>query len=381
MNNRLLLLVGGIALMLGLASCGEYSNTEAGEATCVYNGGFIDSKDFREYKGPGSGREHVGWSSDKFEVPLRLVTFSGLDGADPLAVNVGGMQMFFDYTVRMKFNTELLEDEEGEAILGTAGTGKPAVCELIETQLKPFNATDFNDPDGIWATTWLESRVEPQAEVAGVRALQNTPDPVSIYFNIPPDCEAEDAEEEAECDGTGARDLAATEFGRELTEELNAALGRQFFCGPDHNWLSSACSNVEVVLPQPSVSEADRNILEAPRKARTNADSRVATAEEETRAELAEANEAANRAEGVAAARTRVANSAEEKANADELIAEQEARSIRVEVGNEFIWCEVVRSLGESCWLVAAAQNGGLPAVLGEIPEAVTVTTPIGGTE
>ncbi len=367
--------------MFGLASCGEYSNTEAGEATCVYNGGLVDSKDFRQYKGPGSGREHVGWGSDKVEVPLRLVTFSELDGADPLAVNVGGMQMAFDYTVRMKFNTELLEDEDGEAILGTEDTGKPAVCELIETQLEPFGATDFNDPAGIWATTWLDSRVEPQAEVAGVRALQNSPDPVAIYFNIPPDCDAEDTEEEAECDGTGARDLAAAEFGRELTEELNAALGRQFFCGPDHDWLSSVCSDVEVVLPQPRVSETDRSILEAPRRARTEADSRVAQAEQKTRAEVAEASEAATRATQVAEARERESLAAEQRADADELIAEQEARSIRVEVGNEYIWCEVVRSLGESCWLVAAAQNGGLPEVLGEIPEAVTVTTPIGGTE
>ena len=364
-----------------LAACGEFANTEAAEVGCVFNGGILDSKDFREYTAPGAGRDQVGYGSNVIEVPLRLVTYEvSLDASrgdtpesDSIKVNVGGMAMQFEPTVRMTFNTALLKDEDGEEITGTAGGGKPTVCELVEVQLKPFEATDFNTPGGQWQYFWLANRFRPWLDVAGVRALQDAGDPVALYYNLGDDGE------EAGARNIGARDAAAEVFGQELTKELNAALGGQYFCGPDHTWLSDSCSDLQVTLPQPVVSKEDEQVLNAPRRARTDANARVAAAEEETRAAVAEAEEAANRATEVAIAREREATAAERQANADEEIATQAARTIRVNVQNEYVWCEVVRSFGEPCWLVKAAENGSLPEVLGEIPSDVQVTVPVTG--
>lgn len=364
-----------------LAACGEFANTEAAEVGCVFNGGWLDSKDFREYTPPGAGRDQVGWGSEVVEVPLRLVTYEvSLDpergdtaAADSIKVNVGGMAMQFEPTVRMTFNTAQLEGDDGDPIEGTAGGGKPAVCELVEVQLKPFDATDFNTPGGQWQYFWLANRFRPWLDVAGVRALQDAADPVALYFNL------SDDGEEADGRNVGARDAAAEVLGQELTKELNAALGGQYFCGPDHTWLSDNCSDLQVTLPQPVVSNEDEQILNAPRRARTSANARVSAAEQETRAQVAEAEEAATRATEVAVAREREATAAVRKADADELIATQEARTKRVNVENDYIWCEVVRSYGEPCWLVKAAENGSLPDVLGEIPSDVQVTVPVTG--
>jgi nucleoid-associated protein YgaU len=115
-------------------------------------------------------------------------------------------------------------------------------------------------------------------------------------------------------------------------------------------------------LPQPIVSDEDERILNAPRRAATEAN-----------ANIAEAQEAAREARLVAEARTVEAESAEEKANADELIAAAESVKARQDVA----WCVEYKALGEPCWLIRAAETGSMPTVLGEIPEGVVVPVPV----
>ena len=336
-----------------LASACSYSNTDASTMSCVFNGGPLDSKDFREFKDPGSGREAVGVSSDTIDIPIRLLTYQisqdpstgDTRTADSLEVNVGGMLMQFEPTVNMKFNTGIEE---------VADKDKPVVCTFYETHLKAFNANDFNVPGGNWQFGFLGSRVRPSIDVAGVRAIQTFDDPIKMYFNI-----VENGEE------LGYRDRAAAAFSKALSSEPEAVLGGEFFCSPEHAYKSDECGDVRVILPQPDISSEDLAILAAPQRARTEANARIA-----------EADEAARQAQQVAEARTLEAKSAQEKADADEKIAQEEARTVEVATQNEYAWCRVLRELGERCWLVAAAENGSLPQVLGEQDDTSILISP-----
>ena len=324
-----------------LSAC-SYSNTDAATLACVYNGGMFDSKDFRSYKDPGSGRENIGVGSVEISVPTRLITYQisrdpalgDTPTADELSVNVGGMVMGFEPKINMKFNTGLDMVD---------GKEKPKVCSLYETHLKAFEATDFNEQGGKWQFGFLSSRARPSIDVAGKRVIQSFNDPIKMYYNT-----VEEGEE------LGYRDRAANKFGAELSSELDKVLGDEYFCGPKHSYKSDVCDQLQVTLPQPEISESDLAILSAPQRARTEAN-----------AEIAKAKEAARQAQEVASARTIEAESAKEKADADEEIAREEARTVDVAVRNELAWCAYARELGEECWKLAAAENGGLPKVLG----------------
>ena len=336
-----------LASALFTAGCGcAYASTESAEVGCVFEGGPLDSREFREYTKPGSGRQQVGWESNVIEAPLRLVTYqiSLVEGqgdtpkSDHLPVNVGGMPMKFEPTVAMRFNTKIL-DPDGEA--------KPVVCQFIEEHLRPFGATDFNTAGGVWHYQWLADRFRPWVDVAGVRVLQEFNDPVALFHNHPVDDGNDDLP-------VGYRDRAAVRLGEELSEELEAALGGEFFCSPDHDFGGTECGDVRVTLPQPHVSAEDEAILKAPQRARTEADAAIAEAAEEAR-----------KAAEVAQYRATEAESAEAKADADEKIAQEQGRTVRVDEELNYEWCRVLIELGESCWLVRAAENGSLPAVLG----------------
>lgn len=327
-----------LAFLTFLAGC-SWSTTDTSTFSCVYNGGPFDSKTFRQVLEPGSGRTQIGVGSTEVRIPTRLITYQiSMDPAigdtptaDSLDVNVGGMVMQFEPTVNFKFNTALQEVD---------GLDKPVACSFYETHLKPFGATDFNDEGGDWQYGFLASRFRPSVDVAGIRVLQSFSDPVAMYFNT-----------------DGYRDQAQEAFGFELQEELARVLGSEpgfdYFCGPSHTYASDTCGEVQVILPQPIISQDDLAILSAPQRARTEAN-----------ASIAQAQEKAREAEQVAAAREREAEFAEQKANADERIAEQEARTIEVESRNDYAWCDYLIELGESCWLVKAAENNGLPNVM-----------------
>lgn len=346
--------LAALAFLMVLAGC-SWSTTDTSTFSCVYNGGPFDSQTFRQVLEPGSGRTNIGVGSTEVRIPTRLVTYQiSLDPsqgdtptADSLDANVGGMLMQFEPTVNFKFNTELVEVD---------GEEKPVACSFYETHLKPFDATDFNETGGEWQYGFLASRFRPSVDVAGIRVLQRYDDPVAMYFNT-----------------EGYRDAAQEEFGLELQAELARVLGSQagqdYFCGPSHTYGSETCGEVQVILPQPVISNEDLAILSAPQRARTEAN-----------ASIAQAQEKAREAEQVAAAREREAQFAEQKANADERIAQQNARTIEVDTRNEYAWCAYLRELGEQCWLVAAAERGGLPNVLtGENTEPPSiVVTPEG---
>lgn len=325
------LLVTGFTFLIGAT----WSKTDASSMTCVYNGGPVDSRDFRGYQEPGSGREYQGLFSETVDVPVAIrqyrVSLNPEQGDTPapdsINVRVKGYDMTFEPTVTFTLNTQVRD-------------GKPVSCDFIEKQLRQFGATDFNKEGGNWQYGFLNERFRPVLDDVTTRVLQSDYDPGDVKFNI-----------------NGTRDRAAEEIGVELKKALDRSLGDDYFCDSNYKFAedTEACgTGLTVILPEPSLSDDDETQLAKPQRAKIDANNDIAAADENARkaAEVAEAKELE-------------AESAERRATAEEKIASENARTADAEATITYAWCEYLVSLDQDCALVKAAENGDFPAVIG----------------
>lgn len=339
-----LLAIVGLVILVG----GEWSDTNATEMTCVYNGGPLDSKGYRNYEEPGAGRNYEGFASSSVYVPVRLVQYRvSLDPTqgdtptpDKVTVRVKGYSMDFEPTVTFTINTQVID-------------GKPVACDLVESQLKPFNATDFNTQGGNWQFKFLNERWRPVLNDVMTRVLQRGYDPGELKFNT-----------------GGARDRAADEVGKDIKAALRRSFGVDYFCDSDYKFSQDAAScgdSLTVILPEPKLSAEDESQLSKPQRAKIAADN-----------DIAAANEAARKAQEVADAKQKEADSAKTLADANEEIAKQNARVVTANASNDYAWCAYIVTLGQNCALVKAAEQGDYPDVItgGDTSIAIPVTTP-----
>ena len=320
---------------------GTWSKTDASSMTCVYNGGPIDSRDFRGYAEPGSGREYQGFLSETTDVPVAVRQYRvSLDpnqgdtmGSDSVNVRVKGYEMTFEPTVTFVINTEIRD-------------GKPVACDFIEKQLRQFGDPNFNGEGG-W-TTFLNERVRPILNDAMTRTLQANYDPGDVKFNV-----------------NGERDRAAEEVGIALQAQLKRQLGEDYFCSPTTTFGSPDCGTLTVIIPEPSLDDEDETQLAKPQRARIDANN-----------DIAAADEAARKAEQVAAAREVEAESATRKADADELIALEESRTADATATVDYAWCEYLVTLGQNCAFVKAAENNNFPTVIPDGSTSIAIPVP-----
>lgn len=339
-----------IGIIVGIVAWagGTWSNTQQVEMTCVYNGGPLDNKNFKGYVEPGGGRQYQGFMSSTVDVPTRLVQYRVSltpgegDTAAPASIKarVKGYQMDFEPTVSFTINTQVKD-------------GKPVSCELIEQHLRGFNATDFNDTDGNWRYRFLNERWLPVLTDVMTRELQAGYNPGDLKFNT-----------------GGARDKAAEAVGVALKSALAKQLGGDFFCDPDYRFGGGeeACGDsLTVILPEPKLSAEDEAQLAKPERAKVDADN-----------DIAAANEQARKAAEVAAAKTKEALSAAERATAEETINRENNRVQEAAAVNTYAWCEYLVELGQDCALVKAAENSNFPSVItqGNLDLAVPVPVP-----
>ena len=315
---------------------GTWSKTDASSMTCVYNGGIIDSRDYRGYEQPGAGRNYQGFMSEVVDVPVAIRQYrvslnpeqGDTPGPDSIKVRVKGYDMTFEPTVTFTINTEVRD-------------GKPVACDFIEKQLRQFGATDFDKEGGNWQFGFLNERFRPVLDDVSTRVLQAGFDPGDVKFNI-----------------NGARDEAADEIGMELKRALDRSLGDDYFCASDYKFgeNTEACgTGLTVILPEPSLSDDDEAQLAKPQRAKIDANNDIAAADENARkaAEVAEAKELE-------------AESAERRATAEEKIAQENSRVSAADATIDYAWCEYLVELGQDCALVKAAENSDFPAVIGE---------------
>jgi hypothetical protein len=307
-------------------SC-AYSNTDTASAGCAYNGGPLDNKQFKGAVDPGSGRKNQGLFSTFIEYPIGIVQYDATDGLAGVNATVGGFTQTFAPT--LNFTLSSVKDEKG----------KPKACVLIEQRLKRIKATDFYDDfdDSNWVKKFLNVSVQP-AVIDAIPRVLNGANPSDIYYNV-----------------EGARDKAALEIAKLVGDTLNAQLGDDFFCKPSYKYGQPAeqCGEINLILPQPTMDEASLAVIRAPQEAKTKADN-----------EIAVAREASRKAAEVAAAKTEEAKSAAELATAEEQIATEQGRVETAKAQNLYAWCAELVELGQSCWLVKAAETGNLPAFI-----------------
>jgi hypothetical protein len=329
-----------------VTSCAQ-SKTDASNMSCVYNGGPLDSTDFRQYIAPGEGRKFVGFRSKVIDVPVTIrqyrVSLDPASGDTPVAdsinVKVKGIDMKFEPTINFTINTEV------------DSNGKPVACTFVEKNLRAIDATDFNTEGGNWQYGFLNERFRPVLQDVGTRILQKY-DPTKLTFNT-----------------DGQRDAAAKEIGEALPEALAKALGGNYFCGPDYAFggAASTCGPLSVTLPEPVLLAADMEILASPQRAATEANNAIAVANEQARA-----------AKETADAREDQVDAEERRSKADKAIEEARAVTAGVEIKSQYAWCAYVASLNQDCALVKAAENGDYPDIVGTSPGLVVPvnTTP-----
>jgi hypothetical protein len=325
------LVVTGVVWFTG----NTWSKVDSASAACVYNGGFIDNKNYKGAVAPGTGRESQGFMSEVIEYPVGIIQYDKSDGLPDVNVSVGGFTQ--TYSPVLNFTIATYDDDD---------EGKPQACNLIEQHLRRLDATDFNDDvaDSRWVQQFLNVRVAPAVRDTLPRVLSNG-DPSDLFLNQ-----------------NGTRDNAAKTIGAQVTAALTNQLGGNYFCGPSYRYGGSAevCGTINVVLPEPVMADEDLAIIRAPQEARTKADNDIAVADERARA-----------AKGVAAAKTQEAESAAEQSAADRVIAEERRKSEEVTIANQYLWCDYLVSLGQNCALVKAAENGNFPMVFGADTDVV----------
>lgn len=332
--NRAAVLVGGcivvvMAIIVGLVIVGgmNWSKTDSSHGACVFNGGPIDSKDYRGNVDPGTGRQYQGLYSEIIEYPVNVRQYDASDGLPNTAVSVGGFTQIYAPVLSFKLASFLDEN------------GKPQACNLIEQHLRPLGATDFDDDldNNNWVNKFLNVRVAPAVRDSLPRVLSGG-DPSALFLNT-----------------GGARDTAAKKLSEEIGTALNSQLGDNYFCGTDYAYgqTEEACKPITVVLPEPVMDATDLEIIRAPQEARTVANNDISVATEEARS-----------AQGVAAQKTEEAKAAEERADAEEKIAQENARTADADATVNYAWCEYLVGLGQDCALVTAAENGDFPSVI-----------------
>lgn len=342
-------LVGlGMALFASQAASCTFSDTQASEVTCVYNGGPLDDSNYTEKIDPGKGRNFVGVFSETHDVPTGVrqyrVSLDPAQGDTPVAdsvkVTVRGIPLEFEPTFTFTIST--IPDENN----------KPAACGLIEQHLKAMDATDFNKEGGNWQYKFLTGKVRPVIDDVAKRVLQQK-DPTKLVFNT-----------------DGERDKAAKEIAEQLDPALQAALGGNYFCSPSYPALATIdkCGVGTVILPAPFVpNQADRDLLAKPQLAQTQANNEIAAAQERARAAQQIADQAAIEAK-----------SSKTLADAQVQIQEQKQRVEDAIANNAYAWCRALVLLSQDCDLVRAAESGDYPDIIlgdtAEVPVAIPVT-------
>lgn len=310
-------------------------SVDSSHATIVYNGGLLDSRGYDQTVRPGSGKTLVGLHQSSFEVPIGYRQYrisndpgSGADYVGTVPVSVSGIQMGWEPTILFTIST------------APDGHGKPAAADFYEKHLRQFGATDF-DVHGA-QTRWVEflnTRVYPV--VKSVMQTQLTGEnPVALRFNT-----------------DGARDQAADQLGRAISNEIEHQLGGRYLCAVGYKYGAPAdtCGDVSVQLSEPEVDPAVKDALEAPQRAKVEADNAVAAAKEKTR-----------QASGEAAERAAQVGSAAQKAAADQAIAASQLQQKTADASNDLAPCRALGVTdGTKCALLIAALHDKFPTALG----------------
>jgi regulator of protease activity HflC (stomatin/prohibitin superfamily) len=275
-KNRILgaLLVAALLLTGACASV----NTKAGEAAIAYTGGPIEGTSYDKVIKPGSGLVWLGVSDDYYLYPTTqrdyIVSRETNEGdrkqADFIAAtNKDGVIVEWELAVYFKLNvSKLRKFHENIGLRYNAYLPKGS-ADTSEDNLKGWD-TMLNNV----FRQQIESTIQRVTKAHSTDELQRSAD---IF------------------------DALEREVGLGLKDQVNAAVGDNYFCGPDFNGdvaednSGQACADFRVVIKavkQPSVDakyaeqkQAEINVITAQR----NGDANVEASKKQAEANIAEA--------------------------------------------------------------------------------------------
>lgn len=374
-----------LALTVLAGACG-YQRTDADQWGCSFGDGPWDSRDLKGTLEPG---ERGDLSNDRVVVGPASVRTYVLDedttvadyGARPLSLIAKGRDLDLDADA---------SGEEAEAVRrlsSTVGNVPVSVelqsrfvinerfCELYVSNLRTFDEGEvglgFNAPQGSpsgWAQflnlSWNQKMVE------AARPVVFEYDWLTLNTNGV-----------VELDGERGNifDILGERISENLTRELSADLGNNFFCGPSYSFdgtidgeLENGCPSIEVTVKEirPTGTKGDQLLAdyqaivanaERAQKVLSDKDLQITELNAQRDAELATE---ANRRQ------TELEKAANDKLIAD---AQREAREAEAELkavdleaarAGEIEACRALADVGVDCAWYEAAKQGALPRVI-----------------
>ena len=387
-------IIGGIvafalvATALVMLFAGSLNRVAANEWGCLYGGGLFESRGLKETIAPGK--------SGGFTLADNLVAIPADDriyaiDQDPATADFGGNPVIAPAKGTQVDSAGIVQVDVPVQARFTINEN---ACELYQNYLKKYRADglqfDGNDPDnpGGWAT-FLNLQFN-QTLIATIRPQVSKYTYIQLYNDF------------------GLYADIQTKTSIELSKQLRASLGGDFFCGPSYVFDGSAdgkldgsgCPPIEIIIKQikPTEPQFIANLetivanQEALRVIQSDKDRALATTETEKEKALAdteaekekslaatEAEKEKSIAQAEADRETELARVAKEREveqaelEKQQLIAEATTALVTTETGNEVVkveaeteFCRTLTELGVDCADYFKAINWRPTIILGD---------------
>ncbi len=276
MNLRNAIKAIALALFLSLTASGCSTTAAVDKVGLYYTGGMFQGQHFKKVVNPGSGATFLGWGDDIKWLPAGqrnyIVSLNPTEGdretKDSIVVPAkGGIEMVFEVSVYFKLNTHT-NDIKGY----DGGT----LRKFYEQICRKYNCTGGDGWDKM-----LNDNLRKIIETS-MRQKVFTYTVDELYAN-----------QEGEASGKeDAIQKIQVEIATTIKENVNTALGGEFFCGPTFDRNKKECPDFQFIIN--SAVPSDKGVKDS-YSAQRVASNGVVTATEKARAQKAAA-------EGTAAA-------------------------------------------------------------------------------
>lgn len=394
----LLVLISSLVLLTGVSQ----NKADATRWKCVYGGGVVDTPGLKKTVAPGTRGGFTVFDTAR-SVPSDVRDY--IIDADTVAADPGAVPIVLPVKARdIRINDDEVLKSEGvtyiELELQAKFVFNENACVWDRTYGRGMSDLNFDAAQGEasgW-TTWLKNNMYKRIQEAA-RPVVKDFDWLQLSTN-----------QEVVYDGQPADevfDVLAREIAATLTNELEASLGANFFCGPSYGFDGRAdgevqkCPTIEISITEITPSNGDllKNYeaivanAEAQQKIESDKQRAIAQANAASEQQQAEAR-ATSSAQVTQAEQAQAAQLAEEsrrndvgiaKANADLAIAQAEAEVAAQEARNNAIiaqgnaaYCQELAAVGQSCVLEQAAKAGSpvVPSIVTGSGTLFTIPTP-----
>lgn len=372
MTNLKKIIIGALALTLLGVGCSQ-NKAPSNAWHCQYGGGPIDTQELKKTVAPG---ERGGWSvfDESRIVPAGVRTYI-LD-EDPSIADVGAKPLVLPAKGRSVELPDDVVEEAATRLARTDGIAQVSIelqarfvinenaCELDNNHLKSRGDLNFDAGQGeesAWASFLNESWNQKMTEAAR---------PVIIEY----DWLQLNTNSVIEVDGERAQvfEILSDRISENLTRELRADLGGDYFCGPSYAFdgkvdgeFEDGCPQIEITIKE--IKPINDQLIDDYQAIVANIEAQERILSDKDR-EITQLN--ADRDKQLATEENRRIAEIEIARN-DREIAQEQAETLTVLLENaqkeaqaDAAYCAELAKVGIDCALLQAAERGAYPNIV-----------------